>query len=210
MQPPNAVSLATALTRSRARTSRRPRVGIELDHPPLDALRIELSVPGQIERVGDVERRPSRLTSTICGPPSSRGAAARCGACPTSRRCAPSRPLVGWSGLGDAETASVLACAPYQGHGEEPVVDAELHVGHQWWHRLERLHRPVEADPPPPVRRGMVMTFAGFTGTPWCCWRRSVWCQRKMLAERSGETDHVFAPRSRRAGSGHAPDAVRG
>src|SRR5215212_12162556 len=34
------------------------RVGIELDHPPLDALGIELRVPGQVERVGDVDTAP--------------------------------------------------------------------------------------------------------------------------------------------------------
>src|SRR5215212_1505460 len=31
------------------------RVGIELDHPALDAVGIELRVPGQVERVGEVD-----------------------------------------------------------------------------------------------------------------------------------------------------------
>src|SRR3954447_21806339 len=34
------------------------RVGIELDHPTLDTFGIELRVPGQVERVGDVDAPP--------------------------------------------------------------------------------------------------------------------------------------------------------
>src|SRR5215213_9799528 len=33
-------------------------VGIELDHPALDAVGIELSIPGQVEGVGDIDAAP--------------------------------------------------------------------------------------------------------------------------------------------------------
>src|SRR5947209_12665161 len=35
-----------------------PRLGVELDHPAVDALRIELRVPGGVERVGQVHAPP--------------------------------------------------------------------------------------------------------------------------------------------------------
>ena len=117
-----------------------PGIDINLRHPSADPVRIELLVPGAIERVGEVDPPPvaadfhhlraavQRLSRTASDAP-------RAGRC---RRA--SRPVS--FGLNGSETSYCRSSprAP-AGDVQEPVVEREIDVGDQRRHGLEALQQ---------------------------------------------------------------------
>ena len=105
-------------------------------HPALHALGIELVVPARYSELVKYTRLPSRLISTICGPPASGFEGCGCGV----RRAMPpmcTEPTSLVERIADV-VLTHLAGSPAR-HVQIFIVEREVDVSDQWRHRRERF-----------------------------------------------------------------------